>query len=384
MRVFVFLIIFCSFFDLFAQLPIITPLATSLGATPFLTGLAVGMYSFSNTVGNVASGFITDKRGPSFILKTGLFLTGVILILYSLATNAWLLLMIRFLHGLSAGLIAPAAFTYLANSADREKKGKSSALTGAFVGLAAIIGPAFSGIVASQTNEITVLSMTAAFMLLLAGLALFLLPKNQKRSAGENQLERLPVRSLFHNPLIIKSFAGAFFLMFSQGVLAYMLPLKVDQLGFDTRTSGMMLSTFGIVAVLVFVLPINRLFDIIKPIKTLSSGMTAMGLSLILISSSQNISILYVLMALYGVGFAFLFPSLNTLLIEATVETHRGKAYGYFYAFFSFGVVFGSGVTGLLELSANQGFVLTGIVLIGVAMFILMKKNNKLTSVNKG
>ena len=62
----------------------------------------------------------------------------------------------------------------------------------------------------------------------------------------------------------MKAFLGAFFLMFSQGVLAYMLPLKVMELGHDTQTSGLLLSTFGIVAILVFVLPINNVFDIIK------------------------------------------------------------------------------------------------------------------------
>ncbi|WP_243297635.1 MFS transporter [Bacillus litorisediminis] len=381
MRVFVFLIIFFSFFDLFTQLPIMTPLAASLGATPFLTGLAVGMYSFSNTIGNVASGFITDKKGPSFIIKTGLLLTGVILLLYSLAAHPWLLLILRFLHGLAAGFITPAAFTYVANTTAKEKKGKNAALTGAFVGLAAIVGPAFSGIVASKTNEVTVLCLTGAFMLLLAIVALLVLPKYQKPASFEKQTESIPVRFLFRNPLIMKSFAGAFFLMFSQGVLAYMLPLKVEQLGYDARTSGMLLSTFGIVAVLIFVLPINRLFDIVKPIKTLSFGMTTMGLSFLLISSSQDIFILYVLMAFYGIGFAFLFPSLNTLLIEATEETHRGKAYGYFYAFFSFGVVFGSGTTGLLELSSNQGFVLTGTLLVIISAFILFKKNSRFANV---
>lgn len=70
MRGFVYLIVFFSFFDLFSQLPVMSPFALSLGATPFLVGLAVGMYSFSNTIGNVISGFMTDKRGPFFHTRT--------------------------------------------------------------------------------------------------------------------------------------------------------------------------------------------------------------------------------------------------------------------------------------------------------------------------
>ena len=45
---------------------------------------------------------------------------------------------------------------------------------------------------------------------------------------------------------MVRAFAGAFFLMFSQGVLALVLPLKVVSLGFDTKTSGMLLSAFGV------------------------------------------------------------------------------------------------------------------------------------------
>lgn len=374
MRAFVYVIIFFSFFDLFTQLPIISPLAQSLGATPFLTGLAVGMYSFSNTIGNVVSGFLTDKKGPFRILLLGLLLTAIILFFYHLALDAWSLLIIRFLHGLAAGLIIPAAFAYLANATAQEKKGKGAAISGAFVGLAAIIGPAFSGIMASRTNEVTVLSVTACFMLGLGVLAFFLLRSKKVVQTSSRQKDRLAVRSFFQNASVLKAFLGAFFLMFSQGVLAYMLPLKVIQLGNDAQTSGMLLSTFGIVAVLVFLLPINKLFDQLKPMNTLAFGMTTMGMSLVIVSMSESILFLYILMGIYGVGFAFLFPSINSLLIGATDQAHRGKAYGYFYAFFSIGVVIGSGITGLLELSANEGFLFTGCLIVIAAILLRVIK----------
>lgn len=376
MRVFVYIIVFFSFFDLFTQLPIMTPLATSLGATPLLAGLAVGMYSFSNTIGNVASGFLTDKKGPFLILVAGLFSSGLMLFSYHLADNAWTLLFVRFLHGLTAGLIVPAAFTYLANSITENKKGKGSALSGAFVGLAAVIGPAFSGILSSKTNEVTVLTVTAVALIILGILSfIFLRSKVVTRKEDKQPKDNLTVRTFFQNSLMIKAFSGAFFLMFSQGVLAYMLPLKVVDLGQDTQTSGLLLSTFGIVAILIFVLPTNNVFDRVKPVKTVTFGMGMMGISLLLISLASSIPFMYIIMGLYGIGFAFLFPSLNSILIEATEETNRGKAYGYFYAFFSFGVVIGSGITGLLELSANGGFMLAGILLVVVAAVILLKRD---------
>ncbi|MET1030944.1 MFS transporter [Domibacillus tundrae] len=376
MRAFVYVIVFFSFFDLFTQLPIMSPFAESLGATPFLMGLVVGMYSFSNTIGNVLSGFWTDKKGPFRVLVTGLFATGAALFMYQAAADAGSLLLIRFVHGLLAGLITPAAFTYLANHASNEKKGKGAAISGAFVGMAAIIGPAFSGIMANRTNEAAVLGVTAAAMIVLGCMALLLL-KKQPDHVLSVQKETTSLRDFFRNTSVLKAFTGAFLLMFSQGVLAYMLPLKVIRLGYDIQTSGLLLSTFGIVAIFVFLSPLNRLFDRLRPEVTFTFGILTMGISLALLSQVESSALLYVIMGLYGAGFAFLFPSINSLLVSTVSPESRGKAYGYFYAFFSLGVVAGSTVTGGLSLTPPQGLLFTGVLLCSAGLFVIIRHLKK-------
>lgn len=366
MQVFIYIIIFFAFFDLFAQLPIISPFAIELQATPFLAGLAVGMYSLSNTFGNIISGIYSDRKGPFSILVTGLLLTALFLFTYWFAADAYSLLTIRFLHGLAAGLIVPAAFTYLANRTDRSRRGKGAAVSGAFVGLAAIIGPAYGAIFASRSGVPETMATTGAMLLVLGIFSFFLLNRSvvQRKTLPA---EPLPIRTILLNPGLLRAFLGAFFLMFSQGVLAYMLPLKVSGLGLPTEMSGLLLSVFGISAILIFLLPVNRLFDAIKPIYTLIAGFLIMGSSLFLLSAATSASLLYFSMVCYGTGFALLFPSINSLLIDATTEDSRGKAYGYFYAFFSIGVVAGSSFTGALALTADGGFITSGILLLSAA-----------------
>ncbi|MFC5603878.1 MFS transporter [Sporosarcina koreensis] len=382
MRAFVYAIVFFSFFDLFSQLPIMSPFALSLGASSFMTGLAVGMYSFSNTIGNVISGFMTDRRGPFVILLIGLFASGISLLLYSFAIGPVSLLGIRFVHGFMEGLIVPAAFTFLANRAEESKRGRSVAISGAFVGMAAIIGPAYSGIVASKTGAPFIMTVNGVIMFILAISAFFLLRsvsfvKKQKVEGTKH----FRVRYLFRHPGMVRAFAGAFFLMFSQGVLALVLPLKVEALGFDTKATGMLLSTFGIVAILIFLLPINRIFDKVRPMITLAFGISMMGLSMLFLSQVTELKFLYIAMALYGIGFAFLFPSINSLLIDSSSPEFRGKAYGYFYAFFSIGVVAGSSLIGFLDLTFRGAFMLTGIILLSVALYTIlgMKRSLLLT-----
>lgn len=372
MKKFIYVIIFFSFFDLFTQLPVMSTYAESLGASAFLTGLAVGMYSLSNTFGNIISGFLTDRKGPFVILVLGLLTTGLSLSLYNLVEDPTTLLIVRFVHGLVAGFIVPAAFTFLANATEQEKRGKGSAISGAFVGIAAIIGPAFSGILASRTSVPFVFNITASCMLLLGILTFFILKSNQIKKEKSTPSVHIPISVFFNNSGTLKAFAGAFFLMFSQGVIAYLLPLKVQSLGFDSRLSGTLMSTFGIIAVLVFILPTNRIFDKVAPIKTLSLGIGLMGVSQLLISQADSSTLLYLAMVCYGIGFGFLFPSINSLLIDSTTADIRGKAYGYFYAFFSLGVVLGSSLLGWLSLGIVGGFIFTGIVLLVFASTILI------------
>ncbi|HSP21380.1 MAG TPA: MFS transporter [Planococcus sp. (in: firmicutes)] len=367
MRFFIYVIIFFAFFDLFAQLPIMSPLAVSLGATPFLAGLAVGMYSLSNIIGNIASGVFSDHKGPFAILVAGLATTGAVLFSYGLVDGPYSLLAVRFVHGLAAGLTVPAAFTYLANKTAHSKRGKGAAVSGAFVGLAAIIGPAYGAILASRTSVAETMATTGVLLLVLAICSFFVL--NRKIAKKEVIVQQpLPFSCMIRNRGLLQSFAGAFFLMFSQGVLAYMLPLKIEGLGLPPELSGLLLSVFGLAAILVFLLPVNRIFDKAKPLYTLIAGFGFMGLSLFLLSAAETMPWLYAIMSMYGIGFALLFPSINSLLIDATELSSRGKAYGLFYAFFSLGVVGGSSFTGLLELKADEGFMLSGTLLIGAAL----------------
>ena len=368
MRLFIYVIIFFAFFDLFAQLPIMSTYAVSLGASPFIAGLAVGMYSLSNTFGNVISGIFSDRKGPFAILVIGLLSTSFALFTYSAIDGPYSLLAVRFLHGLAAGLTVPAAFTYLANRTQPTKRGRGAALSGAFVGLAAILGPAYGAVYASR-NDVPQTMLLTGILILLIGIAAFFTLRQATVKKTKAVQHPVSLKDILKNNGLIRSFSGAFFLMFSQGVLAYMLPLKVEELGLDSQLSGLLLSTFGLTAILVFLLPINRIFDAAKPIYTLIAGFAVMGASLFFLSAVSVEGLLYASMCTYGLGFALLFPSINSILIDSTDPASRGRAYGYFYAFFSIGVVAGSSITGAFALSPNQGFMVSGSLLLFVALF---------------
>ena len=109
----IYLLIYISFLDLFAQLPITSIYAQNLGAATGFIGYIVGVYSLSNLLSNLFSGQLVDKNGPKKVLVGGFLMNAIILFMYSIVQTPMQLLIIRFLNGLSVGVITPAAFTYL-------------------------------------------------------------------------------------------------------------------------------------------------------------------------------------------------------------------------------------------------------------------------------
>src|SRR5699024_7510649 len=81
----------------------------------------------------------------------------------------------------------------------------------------------------------------------------------------------------------------------------------------------------------------------------------------------------FIAMIIYGLGFAFIFPSMNKVIADASSKVDRGKAYGVFYAFFSLGAVVGSAASGLFaEILVLPFLVCVLIMILSVAAFIFM------------
>ena len=383
--IFIYLIIAIAFIDTFSQLPIIATFSLSVGATPILVGIIIGMYSFSNIIGNLLSGLWIDKIGPKRILSIGMITVGFIVLLYTFVSGPYQLLFVRFLHGLAGGFIVPAAFTLLgASNRHGKKRGKTMAFSGAAVGAAAIIGPAFGAIISGRFGFAWLFYSIGFFMILFGTLALFFL-KEKKIGQRELRKESGSFYALLKTP-ILKTYVSIFLLMFAQGILTYSLPLKVDSLSIKPEMTGMLLSVFGIVAILFFVLPTNKLFDIVKSKTSLMMyGLVLISIALLFLSFSTELIHLVASMFVYGIGFALLFPSTSATIVEHTEENMRGKAFGIFYACFSLGVVTGSFVAGLFPVTSFTSFLVGAVVLLGTTLILqLPDKFIKSKTTNKG
>ncbi|RFU69430.1 MFS transporter [Peribacillus saganii] len=382
MKYFLFFVLLAAFMDTFSQLPIMSPLAQELGASSLMTGLIVGTYSFTNMGGNIIAGILIDKIGPRKVLLYGFGATGLILLLYILVQTPLQLLTVRFIHGATGGFLVPAAFTYLGNAAEQENgKGESMSKSGAAIGLAAIIGPAFGGIVSSKMGVGYVFTILSILLILTGILTGLLLPENRasftdKKDNATGLGQLVP---LFTDKNLNMAFIASFSLLFAMGTLAYLLPFRVAELNYPQSFAGILLSFFGCVAIILFILPTHRLVAKISASATMIFGMGIIGLSLCLLSQVEALANMFVTMGIYGIGFALLFPSMSAAVLENTAKENRGKAFGILYAFFSLGVVAGSALLGALDTTIRNGFITGGILIFlfaGIMMYLSLSKKN--------
>ena len=363
-------IIAVSFLDTFIQLPIITPFAIGMGATPFFAGAIVAIYSLTNMIGNIVGGHWIDRFGRKKMLFLGMLTVSLILLLYPLAETGLQLFFIRFFHGLAGGVLIPAAFAYVGDQATGKTRGKAMALTGACIGGAAIVGPAIGGIMAAR-SKIEYVFILVAILFFITNLLLLKFVKESFTPTNREVVSIKHFLPLLKNKLLLQASMAAFALMVSNGTLAFALPLKVESMGLTSETTGLLLSTFGVVALIVFLTPLNRMYDHFSPITLIIIGLSLIAFVHTMLNFATTQSLSYLLMTVYGFGFAFVFPSMNKIVAEASSKIDRGKAYGIFYAFFSLGVVAGSFISGAAQQVIGLPFSLSATIMFTIAMALL-------------
>src|SRR5699024_9125809 len=137
-----------------------------LGASHVLTGGIVAVYSFTNMIGNIVGGHWIDRFGRKRMLFSSMVAVSLILLFYLQVQTGEQLFMVRLLHDVAGGILIPAAFAYIGDLSSDKSRGKTMAFTGASIGIAAIVGPAFARIMAARA------SIQSVF-LFIAGLFIF-------------------------------------------------------------------------------------------------------------------------------------------------------------------------------------------------------------------
>lgn len=358
---------------LFMILPVLPIAAASYpDATPWLIGLAAGIYGLSQALLQIPLGILSDRWGRKPILfgALGLFVLGSLIA--GLSDSLVGVVMGRLLQG--CGAIASTLLAMVSDLTRSENRSKAMAIVGSSIGLsfgiAMVLGPWLYG----QIDLGGLFLVTAA--LGVAGLLIvqFVVPTPVVKSRDMEivaEFARLP--EIVRNPGMRVLFIGIFFTHYLLMSLFLVLPSRLVAVGYAIDEHSM-IYLLVLLASLVTMAPLVWLAD--KQDKARQMSMVAIGLlgsGLAGMALGSEGMLLLAVMIVFFAGFNALEAMLPAHLSRVAPAGARGSAMGI-YATCQFGGVFAGGALGGLVMTlGGDNVLLVGNVLLCVIWMLIMK-----------
>ncbi|QGY59096.1 MFS transporter [Pantoea agglomerans] len=290
-------------------------------------------------------GSLADRKGRKLMLLRAAFGMGVVILLQAFVTEAWQLLLLRALMGLTSGYI-PNAMALVAAQVPRERSGwaLSCVSTGQIGGV--ILGPMLGGLLADWVGLRTVFIVTAALLMVSFLVTLFLIKETGyiPVSKKEKLSGREVFRSLDNPKLMLCLFFTTMVIQMCNGSVNPILTLFVRELAPTAENiaflSGVIAALPGVSALLAAP-RLGRLGDRIGTQRILLATMVISLLLFIAMSFVTSTTQLGVLRFLLGFADGAMMPAVQTLLVRHSRDNITGRIFGYNQSFMYLGNVAG-------------------------------------------
>jgi MFS family permease len=358
---------FLGFLDTTMLVPVMALYAANLGASVSIIGLVIGLYSIVNTPANIFFGRLIDSVGAKVPLIAGLLGDALAMFFYALSRSPVHLALVRAFHGATGAAVGPATMSLIAGHDGQRRKGRAMGIYGMSLAAANLVGFGLSGVIVSRFGY-KVLFLIGTGLLSIGALLSLLLPGGQRKgvvSGGTSSGATFSqIKGLLGRRGLNVAYATIFAQYFTFGGVVTLLPIYVRNLGMEAFHVGMLLTTFAVMFILIQFLS-GALSDRIGRLMPTVIGLTLGIVSLVILPQLATFPLLAMGMALYGLAYGILFPSISALVIDHTVIEERGLASGIFHALLTTGVAIGAPVIGWVGgvVGVQLGMMLTSAVM---------------------
>jgi multidrug resistance protein len=352
-------------------LPLLPFYATSMGASPLEVGLIMAAYSLMQLIFSPVWGSLSDKYGRRPIILIGLFGSSLSYVVFGLANTLGVLLFSRIIAGVM-GANVPVAQAIIADSTSPEQRARGMGLIGAAFGLGFIFGPAIGGFL-SQWGYGAAGFAAAAVSGLNAIAAIFFLPESlaaDRRTRGRagwgalvdrlKASRRVIRRSELRRPI------GVLFLM-TWGFAGFTVtfPLFLDEpLGLSAAHAGGFFAYVGLISAIIQGRMIGPLVEKYGEKKVAATGGVLLATGFSLIGIFPSLWPLFGSLALVGLGWGCVIPSLHSIISRRADPGEQGEVLGVNQSSASAGRVIGPVAAGwgFGALGPQVGFLAGGLV----------------------
>jgi MFS family permease len=353
------------FFSSFSMiLPELPDYLASLKGQEYL-GLIVSLFTLSAAISRPFSGKLTDRWGRIPVMVVGATISGLAALIYPLTTTVFGFLLIRLLHGFSAGFKPTGTSAYVADIIPVHRRGEALGMLSMFGTIGMASAPILGSWIFFNYDINTLFYCSSLFSIgsvaILFGMKETLITKEPfKLSLLKIKREDLYESSVLPPSVIM------ILTTFSFGTIITLSPNFSGFLGIENR--GLFFSFFTGSSLLVRIIG-GKLSDKYGRIAVLRFSTFWLFISMIVIGFSNNTTTYFVGAFMFGIGYGLNSPTLFAWAIDLSPVKNIGRGISTLFIFLEVGIGLGALITGSLYQGVNERF---PFLFVGSGLFSLL------------
>lgn len=337
----------------------------SLGASDPVVGWVGGVIIISMLITRPLAGLALDNIGRKAVLIIGLIITVAVVIAYGLFPIIWVILSVRFIHGIGWGLSSTASTTIAADYIPQTRFGEGMAYFSLSSSLAMAVAPALALYAGMQ------LTVVAATIFIAVSFALAF--KLQYKQIEPKPSDAPKIKIAPYEKAAVWSAVVIFFVMAAYGAMITFIAIYAFSK--DITNIGVYFAVYTM-ALLVSRPFFGKLIDTHGFGIGLFSGITSTIAALVVLAFANGLALFLLSGIFFGVGFGVSQTTLQTMAVLHSPRQRTGAANATFFTGFDAGIGFGSILAGILAayFTYSQMYLLIAILpVVALIMFCTSK-----------
>ena len=330
---------------LFMLFPVMSVYAGDYASsTPFLIGMAIGIYGLTQALLQIPFGYLSDRFGRKPILIIGLLIFLLGSIVAANTSNIIFVVIGRALQG--GGAISAVLMAFLADSISEDNRAKANAFVGFQIGMAFMLSLIIGPLITSRIG-LSGLFWVIGLFSIIAMLIVFSL--EHSRPINYYRLSFGALKETLSRELITLDFSVfSLHLILASGFIVMPLLIMENQIvsmidNWQLYLPAVLLSFIGMIPLII----ISEKFKKTKYILLLSIFLLIIS-QIIFYISNLNFAIFLITLTIFFVAFNTVEAILPSLLSKTASTSKRGLAMGIFSTSQFLGTFIGGAIGGLI------------------------------------
>lgn len=356
-------LMYSSYYSLISTLPVY--ISTELHSPKSIVGLVLASYIVASVLMRPFAGFGLDKYGRKKIFIFSLLIYTLVFNGYLIAGTVTLMILVRFIHGLTWGLTTTSNSTIAVDIIPSEKRGEGIG----YFGISTTLGMAMGPVIGSS-----VLQQGGYHAMFLAGLIMSL--ASMGLAAAMHYPDSIPFKSLelkfstlFETTTLLPSFNLILIMITYGGVLSF-IALYGRELGIHNPSGFFLIYAFGIIGAR---FTSGKFFDRHGPHVILTVCISLLIVGFLVLALVQNATGFYLAAVILGFGNGVVFPTFQAMTNNMVPKNRRGAANSTLFASVDIGMGFGMILAGMIsqQFSISTAFMVSSGICIAALVFFL-------------